>query len=114
MPAVTKPFTLKPAEAQAANASAPAMVAETAAQAPSGSASSTAAATCAVRPMWAPLAETIGEDEVIRQGLNAGGGRRIASIYQRKTEYVTTMVTIDHQENRQSLTLIPSSGTVAV
>jgi hypothetical protein len=113
MPAVTKPFTLKPAEAQAANASAPAMVAETAAQTPSGSASSTAAASCAVRAMWAPLGATIAEDEATRQGLNAGGGRRIASIYQRKTEYVTTMVTID-QENRQSLTLIPSGGTVAI
>ena len=113
MPAVTKPFTLKPAEAQAANASAPALVAETAAQAPAGSASSTAAATCVTRPMWAPLAETVAEDELIRQGLNAGGGRRIASIYQRKTEYVTNMVTID-QENRQALTLIPSGGTMTV
>jgi hypothetical protein len=63
--------------------------------------------------MWAPLAEPIAEDEVIRQGLIAGGGRRIAGIYQRKIEYVTTMVTID-QENRQSLTLIPGGGTVAV
>ena len=36
MPAVTKPFTLKPVEAQAANASAPALVAGTVAQAPSG------------------------------------------------------------------------------
>ncbi|BBY46894.1 hypothetical protein MARA_03240 (plasmid) [Mycolicibacterium arabiense] len=113
MPAVTKPFTLKPAEAQAANASAPALVAETAAQAPAGSASSTAAANCVARPMWAPLAETVAEDEVIRQGLNAGGGRRIASIYQRKTEYVMNMATID-QENRQALTLLPSGGTVAV
>jgi hypothetical protein len=113
MPAVTKPFTLKPAEAQAANASAPAMVAETAAQAPAGVASSSAAATCVARPMWAPLAETIAEDEVTRQALNAGGGRRIAGIYQRKTEYVTTMVTID-QENRQALTLIPSGGTVGI
>lgn len=113
MPAVTKPFTLEPAEAQAANASAPALVAETVAQAPAGSTSATAAATCAARPMWAPLAATIAEDEMTRQGINAGGGRRIASVYQRKTEYVTTMVTID-QENRQSLTLIPSGGTVAV
>ena len=72
------PSTLKPAEAQAANASAPSMVAETAAQAPSGTASSTAAATCAVRAMWAPLAATVAEDEVTRQALNAGGGRRIA------------------------------------
>jgi hypothetical protein len=113
MPAVTKPFTLKPAEAQAANASAPAMVAEATAQAPSGAASSTAAASCAARPMWAPLAATIAQDEATRQGLNAGGGRRIAGIYERKTEYVTTMVTID-QENRQSLTLLPGGGTVAV
>lgn len=113
MPAVTKPFTLQPAEAQAANASAPALVAETAAQAPAGAASSTAAATCVARPMWAALAETIAEDEVIRQGLNAGGGRRIASIYQHKTEYVTAMVTTD-QENRQALTLLPGGGTVAV
>lgn len=112
MPAVTKPFTLKPAEAHAANASAPAMVAETVAQAPSGAEASTASATSAVRAMWAPLAATTAEDEATRQGLNAGGGRRIGSIYQRKTEYVTTMVTIDN-ENRQSLTLLPG-GTVAV
>ena len=112
MPAVTKPFSLEPAEAQAANAAAPSRVAEATAQAPSGLASSTAAATCAARPMWSPLAETIAEDEATRQGLNAGGGRRIASIYQSKTEYVASMVTID-QENRQSLTLLPG-GTVSV
>ena len=113
MPAVTKPFTLQPVEAQAANASAPAMVAEATAQAPSGLASSTAAASCAARPMWAPLAETIAEDEATRQGLNAGGGRRIASIYQDKTEYVTQMVSIN-QENRQALTLLPGGGTVSI
>lgn len=113
MPAVTKPFSLKSAEAQAANASAPAMVAETAAQASAGAASSSAAATCVARPMWAPLAETIAEDEVTRQALNAGGGRRIASIYQRSTEYVTAMDAKD-EENRQALTLLPSGGTVTV
>lgn len=113
MPAVTKPFNLKPVEAHAANASAPSLVAETVAQAPSGAASSGAAAACAARPMWAPLTETIAEDEAIRQGLNAGGGRRIAGIYQRKAESVASMETIEN-ENRQSLTLIPSGGTVAV
>ncbi len=113
MPAVTKPFNLKPVEAHAASASAPALVAETVAQAPSGAASSGAAAALAARPMWAPLTETIAEDEAIRQGLNAGGGRRIAGIYQRKTESVTSMETIEN-ENRQSLTLIPSGGTVAI
>lgn len=113
MPAVTKPFTLEPVEAQAANVSAPALVAEAAAQAPSGLASSSAAAACAARPMWAPLTETIADDEAVRQGLNTGGGRRIASIYQRKSEFVTTMVQID-EENRQSLTLLPGSGSVPV
>lgn len=63
--------------------------------------------------MWAPLTETIAEDEAFRQGLNAGGGRRIAGIYQRKTESVTSMETIEN-ENRQSLNLIPSGGTVAI
>jgi hypothetical protein len=63
--------------------------------------------------MWAPLTETIAEDETARQGLNAGAGRRIAGIYQRKTEYVTAMVTTEN-ENRQALTLIPSGGTVPV
>lgn len=113
MPAVTKPFNLKPVEAHAANASAPALVAETVAQTPLSAAPSRAAAACAARPMWAPLTETIAEDEVIRQGLNAGGGRRIAGIYQRKTESVTSMETIEN-ENRQALTLIPSGGTVTV
>jgi hypothetical protein len=63
--------------------------------------------------MWAPLTETVVEDEALRQGLNAIGGRRIASLYGRKSESVTSMVTIE-QENRQSLTLLPGSGGVAV
>lgn len=113
MPAVTKPFNLKPAEAQAANVSASALVAETAAQTPSGAASSGTAAVCAARPMWAALSETVAEDETVRQGLNAAGGRRIASIYQRKTEYVTAMMTTEN-DNRQALTRIPTGGTVAV
>ncbi len=112
MPAVNKPMDLKPVEAQAANMSAPSMVAAASAQTPT-SAPASAAATCdAARSMWAPLAATVAKDETTRQGLNAGGQRRIAGIYQRKTEAVTTLVRID-DENRQSLTLLPT-GAVAV
>ena len=78
MPAVNKPIDLKPVEAQAANMSAPSMVAAASAQTPT-SAPASAAATCdAARSMWAPLAATVAEDETTRQGLNAGGERRIA------------------------------------
>jgi hypothetical protein len=109
MPAVNKPINLEPTEAQAANMSAPSMVASAAAQAPTN-AGSTAAATCdAARSMWAPLAQIAAEDETMRQALNAGGERRIASIYQRQTEAVTTLVNAD-DENRQSLTLLPGGS----
>jgi hypothetical protein len=109
MLAVNKPIDLKPAEAQAANMSAPSMVASAAAQAPINAASTAAASCDAARSMWAPLAATVAEDETTRQGLNAGGGRRIAGIYQRQTEAVTTLVTAD-DENRQSLTLLPTGA----
>ena len=63
MPAVNKPIDLKPVEAQAANMSAPSMVAAAAAQTPT-SAPASAAATCdAARSMWAPLAATVAEEE---------------------------------------------------
>ncbi|AFM20216.1 hypothetical protein Mycch_5551 (plasmid) [Mycolicibacterium chubuense NBB4] len=115
MPATaTKPFNLKPAEAHAANVAAPAMVAESAAQTPTTAATSASAATtCVARPMWAPLAEVAGDDQAMAQALNAGGARRIAGIYQRKQESVTTMETIEN-ENRQALTLLPGSGTVTI
>jgi hypothetical protein len=113
MPAVNKPIDLKPAEAQAANMSAPSIVASAAAQAPTSAASTAAAACDAGRSMWAPLAATVVEDETTRQALNAGGGRRLAGIYERKTEAVTTMVTAD-DENQQSLTLLPTTGAEAV
>ncbi|MBU8841442.1 hypothetical protein [Mycolicibacterium goodii] len=115
MPATaTKPFNLKPAEAHAANVAAPAMVAESAAQAPTTAASSlSAAAACTVRPVWAPLSTIAADDEAVAQALNAGGARRIAGIYQRKEESVTTMEAIE-EENRQGLTLLPGSGTVTV
>ncbi|MGD9621564.1 MAG: hypothetical protein AB7G47_14385 [Mycolicibacterium sp.] len=106
MPSVNKPIDLKPAQAQAANVSAPGLVAETAAQQIT-TAASTAAACTAVRSMWAPLTATVAEDEATRRGLNTGGGRRIANIYQRQTEAVTTLVTID-DDNRQALTLLPT------
>jgi len=109
MPSVNKPIDLKPAEAQAANMSAPSLVAETTAQALTTTASTAAAASTAARSMWAPLAATVAEDEATRQGLNAGGGRRIANIYQRQSEAVTTLVTID-DDNRQALTLLPTGA----
>jgi hypothetical protein len=112
MPAVNKPIDLKPVEAQAANMSAPSMVAASAAQAPTSAPASAAASSDAARSMWAPLAATVAEDATTWQGLNAGGGRRIAGIYERKTEAVTTLVTAD-DENRQSLTLLPT-GSVAI
>ena len=107
MPSVNKPIDLKPAQAQAANMSAPGLVAETAAQQLTTASSTAAAASTAIRSMWAPLAATVAEDEATRQGLNTGGGRRIANIYQRQTEAVTTLVTID-DDNRQALTLLPT------
>ncbi len=115
MPATaTKPFNLKPAEAHAANVAAPAMVAESAAHAPATAASAMGAAAASVaRPMWAPLSTIAADDEATAQALNTGGARRIAGIYQRKQESVTTMETIEN-ENRQALTLLPGSGTVTI
>ncbi|BBZ31353.1 hypothetical protein MMAD_56480 (plasmid) [Mycolicibacterium madagascariense] len=114
MPATgTKPFNLKPAEAHAANVAAPALVAESAVQTPAAATAGAAAATtCAARLMWAPLSEIAGDDQLMAQALNAGGARRVADIYQRKQDSVTTMETIEN-ENRQALTLLPG-GTVTV
>jgi predicted deacylase len=115
MPATaTKPFNLKPAEAHAAAAAAPALVAKTAAQAPTTAAASvSAAAASAARLTWAPLSAIAGDDQAMAQALDAGGARRITTIYERKQESVTTMETIEN-ENRQALTLLPGSGTVAI
>ncbi|MCH9729734.1 MAG: hypothetical protein K0U84_08690 [Actinomycetia bacterium] len=104
--AVNKPLDLRPAEAQAANMSAPTMVAETAAQTMTTTAAIPAAASGALRSMWAPVTATVAEDEATRQALNTGGGRRIANLYQLHTDHVNTLVAVDDQ-NRQGLTLLP-------
>lgn len=115
MPAVTKskPIDLEPTQAQAANVSAPSMVASASSQAVTTAPTSTVAACSAVASMWAGLSATVVEEETTRQGLIAIGQRRLLGTYQRQTEAVTTLVTIN-DDNRQALTLLPGTGTVAV
>ncbi len=76
MPAITKPFNLKPAEALAATATAPALAATVAAQTSTGATSMPAAASAAAHAMWAPVAATVVDDEALRQGLSATAMRR--------------------------------------
>jgi hypothetical protein len=110
MPAeIIKPIDLKPIEALTANMSAPGMVTASAAQGSTNAVSGAATACHAVLSMWAPVSATVTEDGTTRDGLNAGGGRRIASIYQRKDEAVTTLVTTD-DENGQRLTLLATQA----
>lgn len=113
MPAITKPFNLKPAEALAATASAPALAASVAAQTSTGATSMPAVAAATAHAMWAPVAATVVDDEALRQGLSATAMRRTTGIYERKTQSVTAMVDIEDQ-NRQALTLIPGGGSIAV
>jgi hypothetical protein len=111
MAAVNVPIDLKPAQAQAANASAPGLVAAASSHVTTIPVA-TAAAADAARSVWAPLATTASDDETTGHALAVGEQRRIAAIYRRQSDAVTTMVAID-DDNRQSLTLLPT-GAVSI
>jgi hypothetical protein len=105
MPAIDKPLDLNPTQAQAANASAPGLIAA-ASTTPVVTARGTAAAADSARSVWLPLAEAATEYATTYQPLNTAGQRRIGGIYELQSESVVSLVETD-DANRQSLTLLP-------